>query len=192
MESIKDFQNLEEKLNSFLKKDEKVLWEGKPEKNFYMEGIDYYVFFIGFVMLLFSLFNIISSLKMHSRGGRDIVGAIFSIPFLLIGFYLALGRYIHRYKKIKNTRYFITNKRIILSEKFFGDCFLSYINIKNIEKIDKKTKRNGLADLTFSKGSLTQSEMKESLLSSERIMITFRNIRDYQNVLAIVTDIKNR
>ncbi len=190
MGDFKGLREIEKKLNSFLKNGEKILWKGHPEKHFYLKPMDIYITAIGIFFLIFSTFSAIDSFRMHIRGGRDIVGGITDIPFILIGLYLTFGRLIRRYKKLKKTHYFITDKRVILAEKFFGDYLFNTIEINKIKGIDKKIKNNGLGDITFIGGGMSKSDMKGNFSSSERNSLTFINVKDIYDIINLVNKLK--
>lgn len=89
--------------------DEYILWKGKPaitpllsKSDIFM--IPFSIFWCGFA--IFWEIGVLSS-------PTPTFFPIFGIPFVCVGLYLVFGRFIHTAYLRKNTRYVITNKKII-------------------------------------------------------------------------------
>ena len=87
--------------------DERVLWKGRPEKGITFTQHELVTIPFGIVFTLFSLFWIFMALSIAG------VFALFGMPFLLVGLYMAGGRFLVNEIAKKNTAYVITNKAII-------------------------------------------------------------------------------
>lgn len=88
--------------------DEFVLWKGKPEKGRIFTSHDFLMIPFSIVWFGFAIFwetGVLSS-------GAYLFG-LFGIPFIIIGLYLTVGRFIHASYLRKRTFYVITNKKII-------------------------------------------------------------------------------
>lgn len=89
--------------------DEYILWKGKPAVRPLLSKSD--VFMIPFSLFWcgFAIFWEVGVLS----SSTPTFFPIFGIPFVCVGLYLVFGRFIHTAYLRKNTRYVITNKKII-------------------------------------------------------------------------------
>ena len=87
-----------------LLKDEKVVWAGQPDRRFRFTGGD--IFLVPFSILWggFALFWEAGVLGLFDGHPELNPGALFGIPFVLIGQYFIWGRFL--YKRHKNRRTF--------------------------------------------------------------------------------------
>ena len=88
---------------------EHILWKGTPGKGHFFLPSD--IFMIPFSIIwcgfaFFWEFGVISS-------GAPIFMAIFGLPFIAVGLYITVGRFLWKAYIRKNTAYVITNKKII-------------------------------------------------------------------------------
>jgi hypothetical protein len=88
---------------------EYILWQGKPAKGNLLTPADIFqipfsIFWCGFVF--FWEFGVLTS-------GAPVQFALFGLPFICVGIYLVIGRFIWTAWIRKRTRYVITNKKVI-------------------------------------------------------------------------------
>ena len=94
--------------NRYLVGDEFILWKGQPERGSLLSKMD--IFLIPF-SILWASFVLMAVTSVLSEG--DPFTMLFLIPFVCVGFYITVGRFIHASVRRKQTRYVITNKKII-------------------------------------------------------------------------------
>jgi hypothetical protein len=101
---------------SYLTKDETILWMGQPNPRWLLSSGD--VFLIPFSLMWggFALFWEAGALS----GGAPGFFALWGVPFVLVGQYLIWGRFIHKYLRRKNTFYALTNRRALVLNKLFS------------------------------------------------------------------------
>jgi hypothetical protein len=87
--------------------DERVLWKGKPEKGITVMPHDLALIPFEIFFAAFAVFWICMAAM------ASVVFAFFGIPFVLVGLYLAGGRFLVNERLKKSTSYVITNKAII-------------------------------------------------------------------------------
>jgi len=126
-------------LSEYLKKDEKVIWSGKPAKvPFLVGGVVVSAF--GLLWLSFSIFAMSMAV---SSGGLGFV-TLFFLLFVLIGFGLTLGPPMTQIFRYRNTKYVITDQRLITQTGAIGldTRFIDldkiqevYVNVSFIDKI---------------------------------------------------------
>lgn len=114
--------------------DEKILWEGKPKQGIIFRYTDIalipFSIFWTLAALIFELISLQSNVPIYL--------SLIGIPFLLIGLFLLIGRYVLDIKRRKNISYCITNRRIIIKAEKLKSTAHSYqmtaiprITIKN-------------------------------------------------------------
>ena len=187
-------RKFDEAISGYLLNGEEILWKSFPVRKFFFEGMDWYITFIGLFSFLFSLFMALDSIRYHPRGGRDIFGFVFSIPFLLVGFYLFVGRLIYRYKKLANVLYVITNKRVVQVENFLGKILFKSLGFGEISGIERKVFKNGMGNVYFKPRRPDLKNIKNENRSIENIPTTiiFYNIENIESIYLMVEDLKNK
>lgn len=121
---------------------EKILWTGQPEPFIIFTKAD--IFLIPFSIFWFG-FVLFAAIKDTSF--------IFSFPFiglffLIIGFYMSIGRFIFKVLKKKKTYYAFTDKRILVLSDFLGkNLQAAYIN--TLPVINKSANREGNGSIIF-------------------------------------------
>lgn len=96
-------------VKTYLGVDETVLWSGKPGKGHLLTRAD--IFMIPFSILWCS-FAIFWEASVLSEGAPWPF-KLFGIPFVLVGLYITVGRFVHKVYIRKRTEYVITNQRFL-------------------------------------------------------------------------------
>ena len=134
-----DFE-LENDLRKELTGGEKLLWTGRPKAGFVLRSADVFLipfslFWCGFA--LFWEFGVIAT-------GAPFFFKIWGIPFVLVGLYMTIGRFFVDSIRRKNTRYGITDNRVIIKSGIISKeiklTFIMYVlNVKyNTNKSESK------------------------------------------------------
>ncbi len=194
MEDAFKLRQFDEALSGYLLNGEKILWKSFPVRKFFFEGMDWYITIIGLFSFLFSLFMALDSIRYHPRGGRDIFGFVMSLPFLLAGFYLFVGRLIYRYNKLANVLYVITNKRVIQVENFLGRILFKSLKFEEISEIERKISQNGVGKIYFKPRWLDLRDVKDKKRSIKDVstIIIFYNIENVEGIYLMVADLKRK
>jgi hypothetical protein len=125
---------------------EEIIWSGRPATGLLFTGQD--IFLIPFSLLwggivLFGAFATLTQTK--EQPGFP---ALFLIPFVLIGIYLIVGRFIVDAWLRTSTRYALTNKRIlILRAAPFGK--FTALNLDRLPEMSLSESANGRGTLRF-------------------------------------------
>lgn len=125
--------------------DERVIWSGKPVKTpFILPGLASIPF--GLIFLAFSLFWVWGA---TSAGAPDFF-SLFGLPFIIAGFAITIGPSLLQLMRYKNTKYMITDKRIITQTGAIGidTRFVEF------EKIQEVYVNIGFVDKLFGTGTL--------------------------------------
>jgi len=132
-------------LNKYLKEDEKIVWSGKPAKAPFIIG--------GLVVSAFGLiwltFSMVAMSLAFSSGNPGFV-TLFLLLFVLIGFGITLGPPITLISKYRNTRYVITDQRLITQTGAVG-LDTRFIELDKIQEVHVNV---SFVDKIFGTGTL--------------------------------------
>lgn len=95
-------------ITNYINKGDKILWTGKPEEGFSFSSEDIFLIPFSLFFLGFSIF------WMWGASQGSTFFALFGIPFLLVGLYMAIGRFFFDSMRKKNTFYGITENQILI------------------------------------------------------------------------------
>ena len=160
---------------SHLANDEYIIWKGKPEKGRLFKAED--VFLIPFTIVWCG-----GVLLWTSFAVSDVILPFIPIGifFSAVGLYISVGRFIHKSYRRKNTRYIITNKRVLA-------CCKNRINMVNrscIFQMNMKVFKNGNGTITFEDG--TSSKRDIGFLDFLSNKVSLENISDVATVYKIL------
>ena len=194
MSKYEKFMNYEEDLSNPLVEGENLIWSSKPKKSAFI--INKVLTMMPFA-LIWIAFDLSILITMISSGQIQHM-LFFIIPFFaihLFPFWTWLGNVITANKRWKNTKYYITDKRIILQTGFVDMNYqtIYYKDIKNVNlKIGLIDKLLGVGDIYFdlgtsltNKGTQTISHAFLDIEKPHEIYPTLQKI-----VLDIQTDIE--
>lgn len=179
----------EEELPNPLTEGEQVLWSAKPKKSAFV--INNILTMLPFA-LIWLLFDSIFIVAFVSSGSPKemILPIILFFAFHLMPVWIWLGNVLTANKKWKNTKYYVTDKRIIIQTGIIGASYdtIYYKDIKNVSLkvgiIDKLLK---VGDIYIDTGSILTS-------SSKNVMMTILDVENpyeiYGKLQKIVLDIQ--
>lgn len=98
----------------FLKKDERVLWRGRPSLQRRFCRADIMLFPIFIPMLIFSFYMLYGSIAEIKDSPGIIIFVVGDALFCCVSMYGVFFRFLYKARKKKRTRYYITNKRVIV------------------------------------------------------------------------------
>ena len=112
----------------YLDPGEELLWEGRPNTGLRFKASDIFLSLFGVVFGGFALFWIFmaASIGSGAPGAISTAFPLFGLPFLVIGAYLAVGRYFWDSYVRGKTVYALTSKRGIIARSAFGRSLKSY------------------------------------------------------------------
>jgi hypothetical protein len=130
-----------------LVRDEKVLWTGQPEPKLFCSG-DLFLVPFSLLFFCFSIFWILAASGLLSQSHKLSMFWLFGIPFVLIGFYLLIGRFFVKSWKQRNTYYAVTNQRALVLCTV-PNRSLQSVFINTLPSINKSVGSNGSGTLVF-------------------------------------------
>ena len=160
----------------YLAPGETILWRGKPEKGHLLGPQD--VFMIPFSILWcgFAIFWFISALQAGFF-------ALFGVPFVCVGLYITVGRFIHTAMIRKKTAYVITTGKIIRKH---GNRF-DMLDAKTMPPIHVTARTDGTGTIRF--GHSVYYRGRRSIDGYDHNVFTLDNIPDVARVQQILHSI---
>lgn len=127
--------------DDYLTDNERILWRGAPEQGHIFTKGDIYLVPFNIVWCGFAIFWEISAI----RSGAPVFFWLFGIPFVAIGFFMVFGRFIKRKNLIRNTRYVVTDRRVL---RYRNDK-VDFVDYRNGVKIHTDIDKDGCGTITF-------------------------------------------
>lgn len=136
--------DIEKELRPNLSQGETLLWSGRPKTGILFRSSDAFV--IPF-SLLWAGFAVFWEATVFTSGA-PILFRLWGIPFLIVGFYITIGRFFVDAKKRANTVYGITNDRIIIKSGLFSKEIKS-LNIRTLSDVSLTQKSDNTGTITL-------------------------------------------
>ena len=170
-----------EELNAIVGSNEKILYEGKPNKKCYIfESI--FNPLLPFALLWAIIdFSIIGG-AFSAESSENIL--FFIIPFMLIHLmpvWIYLGGILFTFRRYKNTAYIITDRAIYVS----GGLFTRNINVKPFAELSHINLHRGIFDQMFNVGDIiaTSNQLTQNGNNSA---ISISSVSDYIDIYNMV------
>jgi hypothetical protein len=105
-------------LQTHLRPDEQLLWYGAPDPRVWFAPVDAFLVPFGILWCSFVMFGW-SSVVSHGGGPFEVLSGI---PFIVIGLYMLVGRFVYkRYRKTRTTYGITTQRAMIIGPTVFAD-----------------------------------------------------------------------
>ncbi len=163
---------------AYMSNDEYIVWKGKPGKGKLFEAED--IFLIPFSIIWCGGALVWTSIAISEMILTFILIGIF---FSTVGLYISVGRYVHKIYRRKNTRYIITNKKVLTCYK----NRISTLNRSCIFQMNMKTYKDGNGNITFEDDS-PFSKKEEGFLDYLSEKVSLQNIPDVYAVYKILIE----
>ena len=170
-----------EELKAIVGSNEKILYEGKPNKKCYvLESIFNPLLPFALIWAIID-FGIIGGVVLAEKAENIL---FFIIPFMLFHLmpvWIYLGGILFTAKRYKNTAYVVTDKAIYVS----GGVFTRNINVKPFAELSYINLHRGIFDQMFNVGDIvaTSNQMTQR---GKRITIIIASVSDYVEVYNLV------
>lgn len=89
---------------------ERLLWSGAPARGLKWRAEDWFMTPFGFVFFIFAL----GWMGMAVYGGAPLFFILWGVPFVAVGFHMAIGRFFWEARKRGKTRYALTDRRALI------------------------------------------------------------------------------
>ena len=193
MSKYNKYIQYEEEMPNPLAEDEQELWSAKPKKSAFIINNIVRMMPVALIWLLFDSFIIYVFIS--SGAIKEMVlPIIIFFAFHLLPVWIWLGNIITASKKWKNTKYYVTDKRIIIQTGIIGASYdtIYYKDIKNVSlKIGVIDKLLKVGDIYIDTGSILTSSSKNVMMTILDVENPYEIYGKLQNiVLDIQTDIE--
>lgn len=131
-----------------LLRDEKVAWAAQPDPRFRLSGQD--VFLVPFTLLWggFAIFWELGVLGVLDGQPSFNAGALFGLPFVIIGQYVIWGRFLYKRYRQRRTFYAVTNRRVLIVA-LARSRQLQSLFLNQLPTVTKTVRRDGSGSLVF-------------------------------------------
>ncbi len=162
-----------------LQPDETLLWSGLPKQGMYLKDHD-----AGIITFSLIWFGIVCFLEYDAITSNPFF-ALLGIPFVLVGAYVALGRFITDSKIRSHTVYGVTNKRIIFVYGIFKQRTAS-VDMLNISGLSLSEKSNGSGTIFFSSGASQSRAQNPGFPYGNQTLQTFELSENTREIYDII------
>jgi hypothetical protein len=144
---------LPELLSPYLLPGERILWTGQPKQGLALSGRDGFLIPFSVIWTAFAIFwNVGVWTFADPGGGADWFMRLWGLPFLLIGIYLVIGRFIHDAAIRKRLYYAVTDQRVLVLRGRRSSKVTS-LDIHRLPMLELREHRDGTGTFAFDSGS---------------------------------------
>ena len=135
--------DIENEFRPILSGDEKLLWTGRPRTGILFRATDIFMIPFSILWFGFAIFWEYGSIN----SGVPLL-SLFGLPFIAAGLFLLIGRFFWDARRRKNTRYGITDTRVIIKSGSTTKGIKS-LNIRAMSDITYKQKTDGSGTISL-------------------------------------------
>ena len=167
-------------VEQYLTGGEYVLWKGKPEKgNLFTRG-DIIPFILSLLWCAVAVYFFADEIT-----SGDTFDFLFMVPFIGIGFYASVGRFMHLASRRKRTWYAITNKKIIRKIGHHVDM----LDGEKLPPFRIEMGRGGNGNVWFGERDVYR---RKSLDENDLYVFLMENVKDPVRVCEIINGMDSR
>jgi hypothetical protein len=192
-----DKDKIENLFQNVLAKDEILLWVGQSDIRKIFTRLDLFLIPFSILWCGFAIYWEYLALFIMKRQGHDpgLFSPLFGLLFVLMGFYLVVGRFFYKNYQKKNTFYALTNQRIFILPKTAKQT-LRTLGIHQISAIHQSIDSAGIGTLIFGKvpmfGSFYGNTGLDFLASQyNNEVMAFYDIPKAEAVYCQINDLQN-
>jgi len=180
-------------LGSSLDSDERILWQGAPPSGLMLRREDIFMIPFSLMWLGFALFWEASVLGFGFIGkGHEGPPAFFALwggMFVVIGLYMAFGRFFWDADVRGRTRYAVTNRRaLIATSGMFGQ--VRSFGLTPSSEIASEEDGSGRGTITF--GQLPPRQYPRGFPGASNNLFAFERVNNVREVLRVIRDVQNK
>lgn len=163
---------------AYMSNDEYIVWKGKPEKGHLLAYED-------ILVIPFSIIWCGGALLWTFIAFSEMIASfiLIGIFFSTVGLYISIGRFVHKIHRRKNTRYVITNKKVLVCYK----DRISVINRSCIFQMHMKTYKDGNGNIIFTDDTPFSKDW-DGILDFLSEKVSLQNISDVYSVYKILAE----
>jgi hypothetical protein len=123
---------------------EKLLWAGRPPRGIVLRAIDAFLIPFSLMWAGFALFWEYSVITEKA----PLFFSLWGIPFVLVGLYFVIGRFLVEQKQREKTTYGITNERVLIVWGVLNQSVKS-LNLRTLSDVSMTERADGSGTITF-------------------------------------------
>jgi hypothetical protein len=196
------YVSLEERFGPDLLPGERVLWTGQPDPSVLFSPADRFLVPFSLLWGGFSFFweaMVIASLLQgedrSGNGGSLWMFVFFGIPFVVIGFYFIVGRFVAKRFRKKRTYYAVTTQRVLVLTHL-RSRHLNAAFIDRIPSVQKSVRSDGIGTVHFGDVGWFQAQYQNTGMEffggSQEPAPAFFDIREAEYVYGLVNDVRKK
>jgi len=135
---------IEEGFAPRLERGERLLWAGRPAQGLLLTGRDGFLIPFSLVWCGFVVFWLATAIKSSAPW----FFVLWGVPFLVVGLYMAFGRFVFDAWLRSGLRYAVTNRRILI-ERPAPFARFSSLRIDRLPQVDLSERANGKGTIRF-------------------------------------------
>ena len=177
---MRDFDETDfEFAKKYMVTDEYILWKGRPGKGRILTLSDLYMIPISIILFAW----VVSGAYINMFSEKDsIFSHIFTVLYVLVAFYILIGRFVHVWLIRSHSYYVITNRKII--RKRLGK--IDTLSLSNMPSMDTTFHKNGYGTISF--GSVGYDRNKyRTTIPRDNDRFALENIEDAAKVQDIIS-----
>jgi len=124
---------------------EQLHWWGRPRQGVVFRGSDILLIPFSLLWCGFAVFWEYSVLRMPKA---DMFFSLWGVPFVVIGLYFVVGRFIAEARERRRTHYAVTSERVLILSGLFRRRVTS-LNLRTLSDISLSESRSGEGTITF-------------------------------------------
>lgn len=133
-----------ESIRAELSPGEQVVWTGQPRQGIVVRGADAFAIPFSLLWAGFAVFWLVSA----AQSNAPLPFVLCGVPFVLIGFYMVVGRFFVEAKQRQSTFYALTPQRVIIASGLFSRTVKS-LNLNTIAELSLSERADGTGTIVF-------------------------------------------
>ncbi|MFS8045747.1 PH domain-containing protein [Rhizobium sp. BR 314] len=173
-------------IQSYFQPGEKMLWAGRPKQGIMFSKND--ALLVPF-SLMWGGFAIFWESTVVTQAGTPFFFKLWGVPFVLIGLYLIIGRFLVDAFVRARTQYAVTDRRIIISREGWFSKLLT-LSLQQLPNLDLDQKSDGTGTINFGPDSGATSGYRGKMsnwtpaLSDVPRFLGITNVREVFDLIA--------
>lgn len=123
---------------------EQALWIGRPRGGLLLRGADTFAIPFSLVWAGFAVYWMYSA----AATGAPLPFVLFGTPFVLVGIYMVIGRFLVDAKQREATTYAVTSQRVLIVSGLFSRKVKS-LGVKTLAELSLAERKDGSGTITF-------------------------------------------
>lgn len=133
-----------ERIESYLASDERLIWQGEPQKGVILKPSDAYMIPFSLMWCGFAIFWEWSVVK----DGAPFFFRLWGVPFVAVGLYFVFGRFVYDAFLREKTQYAVTNQRVLIVSGLFRPEIKS-LDLRNLGEMSLNLSSNDRGTIAF-------------------------------------------